>query len=476
MSRVGDLAARGWMRVGTAWLPFADAATPELPLPRLLRLGLFQVTVGMAAALLAGTLNRVMIVELRVSAGLVAAMLALPLVFAPLRALIGFRSDVHRSVLGWRRVPFLWTGTMLQFGGLAILPFSLILLTGERPDQRLAGILGGAVAFLLVGAGSHTVQTAGLALATDLAPERSRPRVVALLYLMLLAGMLLGSLAFGRLLADFSHTRLVQVVQGSAMVTVALNLLALWKQEPRGAVLPLPADAPRPGFLAAWRAFAGDRRAKRLLVGVGLGTAGFSMQDALLEPYGGQVLHLGVASTTLLTALMAAGAIAAFALSARVLSRGGDPARLAAWGMLAGVAGFTAVIFASPLGSAGVFRAGTACIGFGGGMFSVGTLTLAMSMDRRAGSGLAVGAWGSVQATCAGRALALGGLLRDAVAHVGATGVLGPGLSSPADAYGVVYQLELGLLFAALAVVGPLAAPRGQRAAAGSFGMAEMPG
>ena len=46
------------------------------------------------------------------------------------------------------------------------------------------------IAFLLVGVGMHTTQTAGLALATDLAPPEARPRVVALLYIMLLAGML----------------------------------------------------------------------------------------------------------------------------------------------------------------------------------------------------------------------------------------------------------------------------------------------
>ena len=51
---------------GTRFLPFADAATPELPLGRLLRLSLFQVSVGMAIVLLNGTLNRVMIVELGV--------------------------------------------------------------------------------------------------------------------------------------------------------------------------------------------------------------------------------------------------------------------------------------------------------------------------------------------------------------------------------------------------------------------------
>ena len=55
MSQSAPLAAK-WMQVATAWLPFADAASAELPLSRLLRLALFQVSVGMAAVLLTGTL------------------------------------------------------------------------------------------------------------------------------------------------------------------------------------------------------------------------------------------------------------------------------------------------------------------------------------------------------------------------------------------------------------------------------------
>ena len=74
MSQSAPLAAK-WMQVATAWLPFADAASAELPLSRLLRLALFQVSVGMAAVLLTGTLNRVMIVELSIPAGLVATIM-----------------------------------------------------------------------------------------------------------------------------------------------------------------------------------------------------------------------------------------------------------------------------------------------------------------------------------------------------------------------------------------------------------------
>ena len=168
------------------FLPFADAASADLPLRRLLRLSLFQVSVGMALALLNGTLNRVMIVELNVPAWIVATMVALPLLFAPFRAFLGFHSDNHRSVLGWRRVPYLWFGTLLQYGGLAIMPFALMVLSGTGRGPVEIGQAGAALAFLMVGAGLHATQTAGLALATDLAPKETRPRVVALMYVMLL--------------------------------------------------------------------------------------------------------------------------------------------------------------------------------------------------------------------------------------------------------------------------------------------------
>ena len=185
MNRASAALVQGIMSIGPRVLPFADAATPELPMSRLLRLSLFQVTVGMAAVLLIGTLNRVMIVELTVPSWIVAGMLSLPLLFAPLRALVGFRSDNHRSVLGWRRVPYIWFGTMAQFGGFAIMPFALLILSGDTTGPLWIGQAAAALAFLLVGAGLHTVQTVGLALATDLAPERARPRVVALLCAML---------------------------------------------------------------------------------------------------------------------------------------------------------------------------------------------------------------------------------------------------------------------------------------------------
>jgi BCD family chlorophyll transporter-like MFS transporter len=451
--------ARTWIRLGPRFLPFADAATAELPLPRLMRLALFQVSVGIAMVLLIGTLNRVMIVELGVPAWLVSLMVALPLIFAPFRAVVGFRSDTHRSALGWRRVPYIWMGTLLQFGGLAIMPFALILLSGDSHAGPAVGQIGAALAFLLVGAGLQTTQTAGLALATDLAPTRVRPRVVALMYVMLLVGMLAAGLTFGRLLSHFDEIKLIQVIQGSALLTVFLNGIALWKQEPRdparSSALATGIAAPR--FADSWRAFVAERGARRFLVTVALGTAAFNMQDIVLEPYGGEVLGLTVGQTTALTAILATGTLAAFATAAASLARGANPCRIAAGGALVGIAGFAAVIFAAPLDAPLLFRGGTLLNGFGGGLFAVGTLASAMDRQQHGGSGLALGAWGAMQAGAAGLAIAFGGALRDIVAGLAAHGSLGPALSDAATGYSFVYHTELGLLFVTLAAIGPLA-------------------
>ena len=312
----------------------------------------------MAVVLLNGTLNRVTVVELGVPAWLVSLMVSLPLVFAPLRALIGFRSDYHRSALGWRRVPYIWFGTLLQFGGLAIMPFALLLLSGQHQAPVWIGPTGAALAFLLVGAGLHVTQTAGLALATDLAPAEVRPRAVALLYVMLLLGMVGASIIFGQLLADFSYTRLVQVIQGAALVTMILNIVALWKQEARNPGR-RARDQERPSFRESWHDYLSHGRSGRLLVAVALGTAGFSMQDILLEPYGGQVLHLSVGQTTSLTALLAGGTLIAFWLASRSLSRGADPYRISGMGALVGIVAFASVLFSAPLDSVTLFRIGT---------------------------------------------------------------------------------------------------------------------
>ncbi len=474
----------GVRRIPLQYLPFADAASAGLPLMRLLRLSLFQVTVGMSTALMVGTLNRVMIVELGVAAWLVALMVAIPFLVAPFRAVTGFRSDTHRSAFGWRRVPFIWTGTMLQFVGLTFMPFALLVLTGQGDiktpmwfNQAIAGL-----SFLLVGIGLQTSQTAGLALATDLADEPTRPRVVALMYVMLLVGMVGSSFFFSWMLKDFTPKKMIQVIQGHAVLTLVLNAIALWKQEARD---PARAAAlkliPVPVFKDAWRVFINNGKARRFLTMLALGTAAFNMQDIILEPYGGEILKLTVSATTLLTALLASGSLVAFVVASHRLSKGIDPLRLAAYGVVCGLPGLSGVIFAAPLDATWLFYSGVFWIGFGAGLFSVSTLAAAMAMESKEFIGLALGAWGGVQATAAGVSIAFGGAARDFISSLAMQGSLGSTLAVPVTGYSFVYYLEICLLFITLIAVGPLV----KRATLANsqpttknerFGLAELPG
>ena len=246
--------------------------------------------------LLVGTLNRVMIVELGVPASLVGIMISLPLLFAPFRALIGFRSDTHRSELGWRRVPFIWQGTLIQFGGLAIMPFALLVLSGGGDAAHAPAWLGHAGRGRSRSCWSAPACTrrrpSGLALATDLAPRGSQPKVVGLMYVMLLVGMIVSALVFGALLAEF-HARAAgagdpgrgardddperhRAVEAGGAATAALRSRCRERE---------------PTFQESWAQFQPRRaRACAACVAVGLGTMAFGMADILLEPYGGQVL------------------------------------------------------------------------------------------------------------------------------------------------------------------------------------------
>jgi BCD family chlorophyll transporter-like MFS transporter len=445
--KINDL----WRWFGKTMQPFAEVVTEDLPFPRLARMALFQLSVGLTAALIIGTLNRVMIVELHLPAWLVSVMISLPLVFAPARAVIGFKSDQHQSAFGWKRLPYLWFGTMAQWGGLAIMPFALIVLSGDSHAPHFVGPIAAALAFLLVGAGMHTVQTAGMALATDVAPEKSRPAVVGMLCVMLLAGICIGALGYGFLLRHFSELRLVQVVQGSAVLVLFVNGFGMWKQEPRRAAAAGPAEK-KPDMGQAWAIFRAQPQSLRRLVTIGLGTMGLSMQDILLEPYGGQILHLTVGQTTQLTAALAIGGLTGLAFAGRRLARKADPYRIAATGLLIGLLAFAAVVFAAPMQAPPLFAAGVFGIGLSGGLFLVGTLSDAMGRAASGMSGLALGTWGSVQAVAAGTAIAIGGILRDCVGSMS---------GSAASGYDAVYTVEIGLIFITLIALGPLVRRRG---------------
>jgi BCD family chlorophyll transporter-like MFS transporter len=116
---------------------------------------------------------------------------------------------------------------------------------------------------------------------------------------------------------------------------------------------------------------------------------------------------------------------------------------------------FLAVVACAPLQQPLLFVVGTFLIGLGGGLFGHGTLTSTMQMAPDGQAGLALGAWGAVQASAAGLAIGAGGILRDLIAS--RWGSLA--------GYEAVYLIELTLLVVTLALMVPMLRRPGARAA-----------
>ena len=90
------------------------------------RLAAFPVGYGLTGALAGGTLNRIMIAEKGLPVTLVGFLFALPLLEAPLRVWLGYRSDGY-PLFGRRREPYIVAGSLIAGLGLAL---SVVLITG----------------------------------------------------------------------------------------------------------------------------------------------------------------------------------------------------------------------------------------------------------------------------------------------------------------------------------------------------------
>ncbi|NTW00395.1 MAG: BCD family MFS transporter [Oscillochloris sp.] len=385
---------------------------------KIVRLGLFQFGMGLSLAPITGTLNRVLIDELRIPAVAVGFLLAIHYFVSPARALIGFRSDVDRAGGKWR-TPYLVLGAMLTYGGLATAPFTLILLSGQGTITFWPAMFFCSLIFLGYGIGVNIVETIYLAMVSDITPSRERGQVLGVLWVMLVMGTILSSVVIGQLLLHYNPYKLIQVMQGSAVLFITLAFIALYNQErlkPNGELEDVAEPVRvRESLSQSLRLLVAQVPLRNLFIVLFLATLGFATHDVLLEPYGGQVLKMSVTQTSQLTALWGVGMLVSIALAGWALWKGRSAVLLISTGCLLGAVGFLTVALASGEALVNVFRSGVMLIGMGRGMFIVGALALVMSLVDKNHAGLFIGLWGITQALAQGFGTIGGGLARDIV-------------------------------------------------------------
>lgn len=408
---------------------------------KLLRLSLFQFGLGFSMVVFNGALNRVLIYEEGVPAGIVGWLLSLGLFVAPVRALMGIRSDKEKATYGYRRLPYIWYGMMMVFAGLSAAPFSLMLLNKTSVSTEAdipAGITIGicTLIFLVYALGVHISQTGYLALVTDLTPKQERSQAVAFLWIMLIIGQILSSIIVSIWLYEFTPYKLIQVMQTSSLVFVVLGVLAVWKQD-----RPVEVEDEELGMTSRMVGLFSSSRVRLFFAIVFFGTLGLTSQDVLLEPYGGQVLRMSVSQTSGLTALWGVGMLIAMLIAWRVLPQIKSPLLVLAMSCAVGLVGFGLITYASVNLSVIIFALGAAIIGVANGLFLISTLALIMSLADIQTAGMYVGLWGLTQTTASGLGTLAGSNARDMITA---------STNSTVGGYAAVYIAEMVLIALAL--------------------------
>jgi BCD family chlorophyll transporter-like MFS transporter len=249
----------------------------SLPWLGIIRLGLVQAALGAMVVLATTTMNRVMVVELRLPALVPGLLVALQYGVQVLRPRAGYGSDV-----GGRRTPWI-------AGGLGLLALGCVgaaAATAWMSVERTGGLIAAVAAYLAVGIGVGTGGTALLALmAARVAPQRRAP-AATILWLMMIAGIAVTAITAGRLLDPFSPGRLVGVTAAVAVVVLGVALLALRGMDGGTTA---PADPAPQSFSAALRDVLAEPQSRRFAVFVFVSMLAYSAQELLLEPFAGAV-------------------------------------------------------------------------------------------------------------------------------------------------------------------------------------------
>ena len=401
-----------------------------------IQLGLIHMAVAMTLVPINSTLNRVMIKDLAISATVVAILASLPYLFSPIQMAIGSYSDKH-PVFGLRRTPYIVLGLLLTVAGVILSPAVAFLLV----SNWWMGILAGVLAFGAWGMGYNFATVSYLSLASEISGEKGRARTVAVMWFMMIAGIIFTAISLGQMVEPYTQQALVRafwVVGLAALILGSLGLFRLEKRSVDGA----PASE---GY--SWGEMFGaisqNRQARLFFWYLAILLAAILGQDILLEPFGGEAFGLSVQQTTRITSIwgmcVLVALLVAGALEGRVRKR--TVAAAGGWGVLLG---FIMILSSGIMTSKGVFYSGVMFLGLGTGLSTVANLSLMLDMTTAANVGLFIGAWGMANAVSRLAGTVLGGAVRDLVTQV---------VQSPVVGYVVVFGIEALMIAVSLVML-----------------------
>jgi BCD family chlorophyll transporter-like MFS transporter len=272
-------------------------------------------------------------------------------------------------------------------------------------------------------------------LIADLTSEQERGKAIAIVWSMMMIGILAGVFLGVGILDRYSPDRLISLFIIMGAIVMGLTLFSVWGIEPP--MRAMPSSEAITGR-KAWALMISGRQTRIFFFFLFSGILFLFLQNVVLEPFGGDVLGMSVGETTRFNAFQMVGVLSGMALAGGLLSSRLGNKLTASIGLLLSSISFTALGLVSLNHSANWVNIVILLMGFGMGLFNVGGLAIMMGMSVEGRTGMYMGAWTLAQAVANGIASVGGGLVHDIVLLFS---------NSEAVAYASIFFLEaVGLL------------------------------
>ena len=404
----------------------------------IVRLGLVQMCLGAVVVLMTSTLNRLMVVELSLAATLPGALVAIHYLVQISRPKWGFLSDIQGNRTKWIILGMIILAVGANLAALCIPLYSF--------NATAATILS-FFAYTLIGIGVGASGTSLLALLASHTIQHRRAAAATITWLMMIFGIAVTATVVGKLLDPYSIERLIKIVFGLTVITVAITFVSTLNIE-RGLSTVNKNINKSQSFLTGLKVIWANSQTKRFSVFVFLSMTAYFMQELILEPYAGIVFSFTPGQSTSLSGMQNGGVFLGM-LAVGIACTGFKFGALKNW-VWAGCMGscISLVLIALAGQSPEIVPLAPLVFGLGifNGMFAVAAIGSMMSLasqnnDRREGTRM--GLWGAAQAIAAGFGGLLGTILVD---------LLRLANFSHADAYGTVFIFEAALFALAASI------------------------
>ncbi len=402
------------------------------------RLGLVQMCLGAVVVLMTSTLNRLMVVELSLAATLPGALVAIHYLVQISRPKWGFLSDIQGNRTKWIILGMIILAVGANLAALCIPLYSF--------NATAATILS-FFAYTIIGVGVGASGTSLLALLATHTIQHRRAAAATITWLMMIFGIAVTATVVGKLLDPYSVERLIKIVFGLTLVTVAITFISTLNIE-RGLSSVKKNVNKSQSFLTGLKVIWANSQTKRFSVFVFLSMTAYFMQELILEPYAGIVFSFTPGQSTSLSGMQNGGVFLGM-LAVGIACTGFKFGALKNW-VWAGCMGscISLVLIALAGQSPEIVPLAPLVFGLGifNGMFAVAAIGSMMSLasqnnDNREGTRM--GLWGAAQAIAAGFGGLLGTVLVD---------LLRLANFSHADAYGTVFIFEAALFALAASI------------------------